>query len=225
MLTALPQPRLLAAAALSLALLLSGCAKKRPASQAPSLPRIGQSESGIASWYGHPYHGRRAANGEIYDMEKLTAAHRTLPFNTWVRVLNLRNNKAVEVRITDRGPFIEGRIIDLSRAAARQIEMIGPGIGPVRLTVVAVGDGRRSTAGAFAVQAGSFRRQRQAESLKRALSKRYDPVVVTPRPGSRAEWQVLVGREPTEESAAALAAQVRQISGQALVVRWDQVHP
>lgn len=211
------------ACAITLALLLAGCAKKRPAARAPAPPRVGQTETGIASWYGHPYHGRRAASGEIYDMEKMTAAHRTLPFNTWVRVENLNNRKTVEVRINDRGPFIEGRIIDLSRAAARALEMIGPGIVPVRVTVTAAGGGAGS--GSFAVQAGVFRQQRRAEQLKRALSKRYDPVLVAPRAGAREEWQVLVGREPTEESAAALARGVREVSGQALVVRWDGVHP
>jgi rare lipoprotein A len=205
-------------------LVLSGCAKKKTTARTPAPPRVGQVEMGIASWYGEPYHGRRAANGEIYDMERLTAAHRTLPFNTWVRVLNLTNNKAVDVRITDRGPFIEGRIIDLSLAAARQIEMIGPGIVQVRMTVLAPGDGVRGE-GVFAVQAGVFGQQRRAERLKETLRKRYEPVVVAPRAGSRNEWQVLVGREPTEESAAALAAQVRQVSGKALVVRWDEVHP
>ena len=220
------QNTLIMGAALALLLVLGGCAKKRPAARTPAAPapRVGQVERGIASWYGDPYHGRQAANGEIYDMEKLTAAHRTLPFNTWVRVHNERNGREVEVRITDRGPFIEGRIIDLSRAAARVIEMIGPGIVPVRVTVVSAGDNRRGT-GNFAVQAGVFREQRRAERLKKALSKRYDPVVVAPRAGTRAEWQVLVGRESTEESAALLARQVRSISGKALVVRWDEVHP
>jgi len=90
----------------------------------------------LASWYGHPYHGRQAANGEIYDMEKLTAAHRTLPFDTLVRVENLTNRKTVEVRITDRGPFVGERIIDLSHAAARAIELVGPGTARVRLEVL-----------------------------------------------------------------------------------------
>jgi rare lipoprotein A len=97
---------------------------------------IGHTENGIASWYGNPYHGRQAANGETYDMEKMTAAHRTMPFNTWVRVYDLDNGKTTEVRITDRGPFVGGRIIDLSRAAARQLEMIGPGTARVRLEVI-----------------------------------------------------------------------------------------
>src|ERR1700720_3128632 len=73
---------------------------------APAGPKALEAETGIASWYGYPYHGRHAANGEIYDMEKLTAAHRTLPFGTWVRVVNLTNDKTVEVRIIDRGPFV-----------------------------------------------------------------------------------------------------------------------
>src|SRR5580704_11209410 len=92
----------------------------------PAGPKPLEPETGIASWYGYPYHGRHAADGEIYDMEKLTAAHRTLPFGTWVRVVNLTNERSVEVRINDRGPFIEGRIIDLSKAAARAVDLVTP---------------------------------------------------------------------------------------------------
>lgn len=90
----------------------------------------------MASWYGHPYHGRPTASGEIYDMERDTAAHRTFSFGTWVRVVNLSNGKHTEVRINDRGPFKRGRIIDLSRSAAREIDMIGPGTAKVRVTVI-----------------------------------------------------------------------------------------
>lgn len=89
---------------------------------------------GIASWYGNPYHGRRTASGEVYDMEQMTAAHRNWAFGTWVRVQNLDNGEETVVRITDRGPFVHGRIIDLSRAAARDVEMINAGIAKVRLT-------------------------------------------------------------------------------------------
>src|SRR5512133_3322900 len=118
-------------ALLALLLLASAaCHKRAPVARPPS---IGSTETGVASWYGHPYHGRRAANGEIYDMEKLTAAHRTYPFDTWVRVKNLSNDRTVDVRIQDRGPFVRGRIIDLSHAAAREIELIGPGITKVKL--------------------------------------------------------------------------------------------
>src|SRR5439155_18144346 len=115
--------------------LLSGCGGKKRASL-PAAARLGATETGVASWYGHPYHGRHAANGEIYDMEKMTAAHRTLPFGTWVRVKNLENNKTCDVRIIDRGPFIGGRILDLSHAAAASIDMIGPGTVKVKITVI-----------------------------------------------------------------------------------------
>jgi rare lipoprotein A len=133
------------AVALLLALAFTGCShhKKRARNTPPgpqphvAIPApVGSVEEGLASWYGAPYHGRQAADGEIYDMEKMTAAHRTLPFQTWVRVTNRKNGLAVEVRITDRGPFVEGRIIDLSKAAARQIQLLGPGVSAVRLEVI-----------------------------------------------------------------------------------------
>ena len=98
---------------------------------------MGAADVGVASWYGHPYHGRRTSNGEIYDMDQMTAAHLSLPFGTLVRVTNLDNGRGTEVRINDRGPFVNGRIIDLSRAAARQISMIGPGTAKVRVEVIA----------------------------------------------------------------------------------------
>jgi len=120
------------------AVILCGCAHKKHARipVPPPAVQVGQTETGLASWYGHPYHGRQAANGEIYDMEKLTAAHRTLPFNTWVRVENLSNDKFVEVRITDRGPYVNGRILDLSRAAAVQLGMEHGGLAHVQVEIV-----------------------------------------------------------------------------------------
>src|SRR6266404_1874144 len=94
------------------------------------------SETGIASWYGAPYHGRLSASGEIYDQQKLTAAHRTLPFGTRVRVRRLDRNGSIVVRINDRGPFVKSRIIDLSHAAAARLGMVGGGVAPVNLEVV-----------------------------------------------------------------------------------------
>jgi rare lipoprotein A len=116
--------------------MITACGTKKKVKTAKPA-RIGSTETGIASWYGYPYHGRRAANGEIYDMERFTAAHRTLPFGTWVRVKNLTNDKTVDVRIQDRGPFVKSRVIDLSRAAAREVELLGPGTAKVRLTIIA----------------------------------------------------------------------------------------
>lgn len=93
---------------------------------------------GLASWYGPGFAGRLTANGEIFDPSSLTAAHRTLPFGSRVRVTNLNNGRSVVVRINDRGPFVAGRVIDLSRASAEQIGMRGRGIAPVRLEVLDV---------------------------------------------------------------------------------------
>ncbi len=93
-------------------------------------------ETGGASWYGGKFQGRRTANGEIFDTNKFTAAHKTLPFNTIVEVTNLNNNKTVLVRINDRGPFVTGRIIDLSRAAAEKIGLVGKGVVQVRLKII-----------------------------------------------------------------------------------------
>src|SRR6266852_3183243 len=148
--------------ALVLCIAFSGCGKKRV--HPPTAARPGSTETGVASWYGHPYHGRHAANGEIYDMEKMTAAHRTLPFGTWVRVKNLENNKTVDVRIIDRGPFVGGRILDLSHAAAVSVDMIGPGTAKVKLTIIAAKSVRAGdppapqpqTQAQFAVQVRSF---------------------------------------------------------------------
>lgn len=123
------------AAAFAAALAVSGCALLRPRAPAPPPVEDGV-QIGIASWYGPGFHGRRTANGEVYDQDALTAAHPSLPFGTRVRVTSLDNGRTVEVRITDRGPFVEGRAIDLSRAAARVIGLLGPGVGPVRIEVM-----------------------------------------------------------------------------------------
>ena len=112
---------------------LSGCATGR----ASRASRIEDSAlSGEASWYGHPHHGRRTASGEIYDMNKMTAAHRTLPLGTRVLVTNRENGRTVEVRINDRGPFRKNRVLDLSYAAARSLGAVGEGVIPVTLKIV-----------------------------------------------------------------------------------------
>ena len=119
-------------------LLLTGCAgrAKKIKLPPPVKGKIGWTERGVASWYGHPYHGRITSNGEVYDMNKMTAAHKRLPFNTWVRVTNLDNKQITIVRINDRGPFVGKRIIDLSRAAATDINMIVSGTALVQLKVI-----------------------------------------------------------------------------------------
>jgi len=187
----------------------------------PAAPAIGAVETGRASWYGHPYHGRRAANGEVYDMEQLTAAHRTLAFNTWVRVHNLENGKHVDVRITDRGPFVKERIIDLSRAAARAIDSIGPGVVDVRVEVVAV-PAAAAAASLYAVQAGAFRNRGNAERLRDDMVRRFGKARLVPREGVEPVWRVLVGECPSAQEAEELAARIRAGNADSFVVRLDQ---
>jgi rare lipoprotein A len=184
--------------------------------------KTGDTEDGIASWYGHPYHGRAAANGEIYDMEKMTAAHRTLPFNTWVRVYDLDNNKTTEVRIIDRGPFVGGRIIDISHAAARELEMIGPGVARVRIEVIRTPPD--AVPGLFAVQVGAFRDRANAERLRSQMEARYGSARLLQRAESPDLWRVLVGTETSQEGANRLAERIRQDSVEkrpGFVVRID----
>lgn len=99
-------------------------------------PGPDQSEVGLASWYGEPHHGQPTASGEIFDMEQLTAAHRTLPFGTRLRVVNLENGRIVQVRVNDRGPYLDGRVLDLSRGAARALAMVERGVVPVRWEII-----------------------------------------------------------------------------------------
>jgi len=127
--------RTVALAGLLLAAAAVSCGGKQPPPVSPA-DLDDYKEKGMASWYGKPYHGRTTASGERYDMHQMTAAHRTLPFGTVVRVTNLENGRKVEVRITDRGPFKKGRIIDLSYAAAKKLDMIGPGVVKVKIVVV-----------------------------------------------------------------------------------------
>jgi rare lipoprotein A len=128
-----------AALAVACAVVMAGCAAGTPRfSGHPSAPS-GSEElrlDGMASYYADEFHGRATANGETYDMHDLTAAHRTLPFNTRIRVTNLSNNKSVVVRINDRGPFVSDRIIDLSYRAAQELSMIGPGTARVSLEIL-----------------------------------------------------------------------------------------
>ena len=207
--------------------LTASCAKRKQArvSVQPPVPaRVGSTERGEASWYGEPYHGRRAASGEIFDMEQLTAAHRTLPFQTWVQVTNLNNGKQVDVRITDRGPFAEGRVIDLSRAAAREIDMLRSGVAPVELRVIdspKLDPAKISTGspgGEFVVQAGAFADKSRAETQRASLLKIGEARLV-PTNGASPVWRVWLGENLTLDIANQLAEQVKLITGQAVVVR------
>lgn len=197
---------------------------KRATDTAPSAGRPGSVafiEEGNASWYGAPFHGRRASNGEIYDMNKLTAAHRTMAFNTMVRVTNLTNGKSVVVRITDRGPFVENRIIDLSMAAAKEIDSIGPGVVPVRLEVIS---GNDPFGGYFTVQVGAFKDRGNAERLRDRLDLLYPPATIQQVVlDDGTFYRVRAGKVLGEQSAQKFAEELKSREGfeHAMVIRLD----
>ncbi|MGH7413356.1 MAG: septal ring lytic transglycosylase RlpA family protein [Candidatus Rokuibacteriota bacterium] len=156
-------------AALSALGLLAGCSRA-VVTTPPVPPTLGAEEVGLASWYGAPHHGRRTASGEVYDMYRLTAAHKTLPFGTQVQVTNRDTSQSTEVRVNDRGPFVAGRILDVSYAAARLLGAIGPGVIPVRVRVLSLPARSSAGTGLYTVQIGSFTTRARAEALRDTVS-------------------------------------------------------
>jgi rare lipoprotein A len=182
-----------------LLLLTGGCSLVSrpipPSGPPPPAPVAGAVEEGVASWYGPPFHGRQTASGEIYDMEAPTAAHRTLPFGTRVRVHNLETGRSTELRINDRGPFVRGRIIDVSRRGARELGLLGPGIASVRVEILDAPAPRSC----FEVQAGAFRDRENAETLGRRLEA--DGFQVRNSDGPDGVIRVRVGPFPSQDEA------------------------
>lgn len=192
-----------------LSFFLCACVQMRP-SPIPGFPRpykvhgkwyqpipdaTGFTQKGTASWYGKKFHGRKTANGEIYNMYSMTAAHKTIPLGTWFRVENLENGKSIEVRVNDRGPFIQGRIIDLSYKAATMIDMTGNGTARVKITAIS-----KKQAGAihsekpnafYSIQIGSFAHRKNAENLVSTLENKYKNTHIVPLNGS---FKVRVGK-------------------------------
>ena len=152
----------------------------------------GYMEKGLASWYGKKYHGRKTASGEEYNMYEMTAAHKTLPFQTWVRVTNLNNQKSVNLKINDRGPFSRGRIIDVSYAGAQELGMVGSGTAPVIVEALGKTESREYKGriepvlvqpksyeeGSFAIQIGSFQDRRNAELLAERMKQEYGAAAI-----------------------------------------------
>jgi rare lipoprotein A len=198
----------------------SSGASKSAARQSPQLATPGEYvEEGNASWYGVPFNGRRTSNGEIYDMNTMTAAHRTLPFNSVIRVTNLTTGQQAEVRINDRGPFVAGRIIDLSFAAAKAAGIWGPGVGPVRLEMVS---GSNPYVGTFAVQVGAFRVKENAGRLQSRLAARYSPVLIQLYDSPTGTYyRVRVGSVPSLGAAQQLASKLQGEGFVPFVVRLD----
>ena len=167
----------------------AGAALSIPIPQPAPHGRPVSSEIGMASWYGPPYANRKGADGTIYDQNAMTAAHRTLPMGSIVRVTNLANNQSVLVRITDRGPFVDGRIIDLSLAAARAVDLYRPGTAKVRVEAYAPPDRPGvDPAGKWCVQIGAFLDEADAIQLKNDLTRRYATAKVIEFAGPTGHW-------------------------------------
>jgi rare lipoprotein A len=169
-------------------------------------------ENGIASWYGPKFHGKATANGETYNMNDLTAAHRSLPFNTVVQVENQTNGKSVVVRINDRGPYVGNRIIDLSRRAAQEIDMEDAGTAEVRIYLIEEGDRPLSddnlnSIETFTVQLAAFQTRREAESFSNGITgTRVESVPVA----GQTVYRVYYGKYSTPDEARNAMENLRQ---------------
>jgi rare lipoprotein A len=230
------------AAVVAVAAMLQACALMGPSTP----PVVGGRQEGIASWYGPGFHGKRTANGEVFDQYQLTAAHQTLPLGSRVLVTSLVNGRAVEVRINDRGPFVGGRVVDLSYAAARVLGMVGPGTMPVRVELldapVQVASRRpvdprpRRTApaapvvapappvstppppGRFTVLVATLRDGARAEHLRGRIALKFDDAQVHPLDvGAERVYRVTVGPYPSREVAHARATLVNRYGYPAVV--------
>lgn len=192
------------------------CAQAQDQAPAPAV------EEGLASWYGPSFDGQRAASGEIFDSGQFTAAHRTLPFGTKVRVRRQGSQDSIVVRINDRGPFIDSRIIDLSYAAARQLGVTTPGIFKVVLEVVGLAEASIAGQSSFAVRVGTFRNVDNARRVRDLVQSRLAGVSME-RLGEF--WCVLVGNAASQAQAEATAVTVRGLGAafrSAYVVRSTQ---
>ena len=175
---------------------------------------------GLASWYGPPYNHRRGSNGEIYDQNALTAAHRTLPMNSVVRVTNQTTGHSVVVRITDRGPFIEDRIVDLSLAAAKAVDVWRAGTAEVKLEVLSA-PAPIAEGGRWCVQIGAFQSEHEARKVKDKLQNRYTDANVIQFTGPTGEWVRLRPQGDDKHQAEEVASKTHVKEGGVFLVRLD----
>jgi rare lipoprotein A len=174
----------------------------------------------VASWYGPHFHGRQTASGEIFDMYDLTCAHREYPFGTKLKIINILNNRSVDCLVNDRGPFIEGRDLDLSYATAKEIGMIGPGISMVKIEYM----GRDSKyIRLFTIQVGSFKEISNAMRLKNALELRYKKVYITEAYINGTKYhRVRMGKIIEKDEAYRLAEVIEKEGYDVLIVKYDE---
>jgi rare lipoprotein A len=221
-------------AALTIAAVLAGCARPPPPggyrvrgkTYVPLTTAEGFTEVGLASWYGRGFHGKKTANGETYDMYARTAAHKLLPLGAVVQVTNLENNAFVQARINDRGPFVQGRVIDLSYALAQDLGIVGPGTARVRVEALHGPGGttrpRQILAGPFAWQVGAFTVRSNADKLARSLALDFGGVTVEPYDrGDVVFHRVRVGSYPGTDAADHTVLALRDRGLSPFLVRRD----
>ena len=177
-------------------------------------------ETGIASWYGPPYAGRKVPTGEVFDPNQLTAAHKTLPLNSMVRVTNVKTGRSAVVRINDRGPFVGDRVIDLSIAAAKAVDVYRAGLAQVRLEVLE-SPAPIETGGRWCVQIGAFTDADEALRLKSKLMHKYQTAKVIEFSGPTGEWVRIRPALDDRKKAAEMARDVRASEGGVFLVRLD----
>jgi rare lipoprotein A len=177
-------------------------------------------EEGIASWYGPPYDKRRGANGEVFNKDALTAAHRTLPMNSLIKVTNLSTGQSVIVRVTDRGPFVPDRALDLSLASAKAIGVWRPGVARVRIDVFAA-PAPLDSGGRWCVQVGAFKNEKGAEKLRDQLTRKYRTANVIEFTGPTGHWVRIRPLADDKGRAVEIDHDLQPSEGEAYLVRLD----
>lgn len=177
-------------------------------------------ETGTASWYGPPYNKRRGANGQIFDQDAMTAAHRTLPLNSLVRVTNTATGAQAVMHVTDRGPFVPNRVLDLSLASAKALGVYRPGLATVRIDVFAV-PSPIETGGRWCVQVGAFQHANEADRLRDHLSRKYQTANVIEFTGPTGHWVRIRPLKDDKARAVEIARELSPVEGSAYLVRLD----
>ena len=178
------------------------------------------SEEGVASWYGPPYHNRQGANGKIFDQNAMTAAHRTLPMGSLIVVTNEKTGQSATMRVTDRGPFVQGRLLDLSKASAKATGVYLPGIATVRVDVYET-PRPIDIGGRWCVQIGAFEHEHKAEKLRDELERKYDTAQVIDFEGPTGYWVRIRPQGDNKEQAESIAQRLQPAEGNAYLVRLD----
>ncbi|WP_263410893.1 septal ring lytic transglycosylase RlpA family protein [Terriglobus tenax] len=199
-----------------------GLGSSQPEEMPDTGGKVYSSEVGMASWYGPPYHNRNAANGQPYDQNAMTAAHRTLPMGTVVRVTNVQTGQQATVKITDRGPFVQGRVLDLSMAAAKATGVYRAGVAKVKIEVMQQTE-HAAVSGKWCVQVGAFSDAKNSLKLKDQMQRRYHTAKVIEFPGPTGHWVRINPSVMDKAHATEVAESIRpaESGAQAYLVRLD----